>query len=115
MDALQEKASDKQRIYRLTQQVFKEFKLSLKAIRSDLKKEVSKTSSDIEIAYTDRGKFEAEIKFGGDVLIFTMHTNIFTFDNNHFIHSSEYVNKDPSRLDSRPLVGRGWRYTQDDR
>lgn len=97
LEALQEKASDKQRIYRLTQQVFKEFKLSLKAIRSDLKKEVSKTSSDIEIAYSDRGNFEAEIKFGGDVLIFTMHTNIFTFDNNHFIHNTDYVTNDPSR------------------
>lgn len=97
LDALRDKASNKQRIYRLTHQVFKEFKLSMKDIQHELKTEIRKTNKDIELTYHETGNFESEIKFSGDVLIFAMHTNVFTFDNNHFIHKNEYVAEDPSR------------------
>jgi len=97
LDALREKASNKQRIFRLTKQVFKEFKSSLKATQLSLKSEISKTNKDIGLIYSDNGNFESEIKFSGDVLIFSMHTNVFTFDPNHFIQKSNYVKEDPTR------------------
>lgn len=37
----------------------------------------------VRLEYRDRGKFEAELKFADDVLIFSLHTDIFEFDRDH--------------------------------
>ncbi|MDR0729327.1 MAG: hypothetical protein LBF19_04295 [Prevotellaceae bacterium] len=44
--------------------------------------------------YRDRGKFEAEIKVAGDILIFSMHSNIFQFDRGHLIWKTSYVQRE---------------------
>lgn len=43
------------------------------------------------------GKFEIDLKFGGDVLLFMMHTNVFQFPRNHEVMTTPYVKEDPSR------------------
>ena len=49
----------------------------------------------VRLEYRDRGKFEAEIKVAGDVLIFGMHSNVFQFDRNHPVWKTPYVQKGP--------------------
>jgi len=97
LQALQEKASTKQKIYRTTLKIFEDLKKTLKEIQADLNKEIKKVDKSVEISYEAKGTFEAEIKFSGDVLIFSMHTNVFTFNDDHFIHKTGYVEEDPSR------------------
>ena len=47
--------------------------------------------------YTDRGDFEFEIKFAGDILLFAMHTNVFEFSRDHEVMKSTYIRENPQR------------------
>lgn len=44
-----------------------------------------------------RGDFEFSLKFGGDTLLFLMHTNIFEIPRDHKIMKSKYIKSDASR------------------
>ncbi|MDP2890252.1 MAG: hypothetical protein Q8P34_14960, partial [Bacteroidota bacterium] len=41
--------------------------------------------------FQEKGPFEAEFKLGGDVLIFSMHSNVFVFNREHPIWKLEYI------------------------
>ncbi len=43
------------------------------------------------------GKFELDLKFGGDILLFLMHTNVFEFPRQHEVMRTSYVKEDSSR------------------
>jgi hypothetical protein len=47
--------------------------------------------------YRDRGPFEFELKFGSDILIFMMHTNIFEFSRDHEVMRTSYIKEDRLR------------------
>ncbi len=49
----------------------------------------------VRLEYRDRGKFEAELKFADDVLIFSLHTDIFQFDRDHPVWKNPYVKSNP--------------------
>lgn len=44
-----------------------------------------------------RGDFEFSLTFGGDTLLFLMHTNVFEIPRDHKIMKSKYIKSDPSR------------------
>ncbi len=44
-----------------------------------------------------RGDFEFSLKFGGDTLLFLLHTNIFEIPRDHKMMQSKYIKSDPSR------------------
>ena len=93
---LSDKAALKQDIYKITKGIFRQFQDVLQdfAIQIDGKLAARK---DIIIEYTEKNAFESQIIFAGDVLTFTMHTNIFNFDDSYFIHELPYVKDDPER------------------
>lgn len=91
---LKTKACTKQAVFRKAKEMFAIFKEVLKETAEELNDKISSVDSAVEIKYTDKGEFEAEIKFSGDVLIFNMHTNVFSFDPTHDIYKSSYVKKD---------------------
>jgi hypothetical protein len=91
------KASTKQDVFRLTQTIFRDLKLVLRAIESELGPRLSDDAPNVEVTYSDKGDFEAHLKFGGDTLVLMMHTNVFDFDEGHFINKSEYVKEDTLR------------------
>lgn len=97
LKALQEKSVTKQEVYQITSECFQQFKRLLIEVYEELKEEVQKIDTRIDISYRDAGEFEAEIKFSGDVLIFTMHSNVFNFDDSHSIHNNTYVKENPGR------------------
>jgi hypothetical protein len=45
----------------------------------------------------DVSDFELQLQFAGDVLVFSMHTNIFEFSRYHEVMSTNYVREDKSR------------------
>lgn len=49
----------------------------------------------VRLEYRDRGKFEAELKFADDVLVFSMHTDVFQFDSDHAIWKNDYAKQSP--------------------
>ncbi|MDP2424688.1 MAG: hypothetical protein U1C46_01985 [Bacteroidales bacterium] len=96
-DTLHTKSELKQNIYHITLQVFKQFReiaLQLSAEFNDYKKPFEQ---QIPFEFKDRGEFEFEIHFGGDILIFMMHTNIFEFSRHHEVMKTPYVQDDKER------------------
>ena len=94
---LENKASVKQQIFKTTSSVFNQFKIVLQEICLDMQSDFSKIDQNVEISYSDRGDFEAQLKFSGDVLVLSMHSNVFSFPPEHEINRLKYVQEDPSR------------------
>lgn len=97
VDALQSKACAKQGVYRTTHDVFLQFKQQLLQLQTYLSELFSRIDPSVAIEYRELGEFEAEMKFGGDILYFSMHTNVFTFEGTHEIHQLKYVQEDKLR------------------
>ncbi len=94
---LENKASVKQQIFKTTSSVFNQFKAVLQEICQDMQSDFSKIDQNVEISYSDRGDFEAQLKFSGDVLVLSMHSNVFSFPPEHEINKLKYVQEVPSR------------------
>ena len=94
---LKQKASTKQLVYRLTQSVFADFQKTLKQKAERIHKIVTSEDKNIEISYSSKGKFEAQIKFSGETLLFHMHSNVFDFPPNHSMHKTKYIKDDQLR------------------
>lgn len=94
---LEEKACVKQKIFKTTSEVFLRFKKVMEEIGRDMKADFENKEKLVEISYTDRGDFEAQLKFSGDVLIISRHSNVFAFPAEHEINQLDYVKEDPLR------------------
>ncbi len=94
VDLLKQKACTKQELYEMLQEIFKAFKIQLKEIAGYLESNIGAIDKRVSVEYEEKGGFEAHLKFSGDILLFTMHSNIFSFDENHQVHKSAYIEKD---------------------
>jgi hypothetical protein len=92
---LKEKACTKQKIYRITKNIFANFQDVLEEKANILNNEIP--DKDVEVSYEESGDFDAKLKFSGDTLLFHMHSNIFDFDSSHQIHKTSYVKEDKMR------------------
>jgi predicted acetyltransferase len=97
LNNLAAKASLKQEVYKKTQNSFKLLKEAAQTLAKEFKLELKKQKTNIQIIYVDRNEFEFELKFAGDVLIFTMHTNVFEFSRYHEVMRTHYVREDKDR------------------
>jgi len=98
-DKLSNKASLKSNVYQITNQVFKEFKAIIREVVDEFQQyqQEHENASNVIVQYRDRGAFEIELKFGGDVLIFMMHTNVFEFSRFHQVMKTSYIKEDIER------------------
>ncbi len=97
LKTLKEKSSMKQDVFANTNKVFKTMKSTAKKLAADFKSEVSAIDKRVIIEYKEKGEFEFELRVAGDLLIFSMHTNIFEFDKAHQVWKSSYVREDHTR------------------
>ncbi|MDR3245903.1 MAG: hypothetical protein LBT50_05660 [Prevotellaceae bacterium] len=95
---LKEKSAIKQLVYDNAFEMFAVLKDALHELINDINDEIFDTDRRIKLDYRDRGKFEAEAKIAEDILIFTMHSNVFEFDRDHLVWKTSYVQK--NRLNS---------------
>lgn len=95
-ELLHVKGSLKQDVYIKTKQVFHIFREVLQEYVEEINCGICK-DDDYSVAYKENGKFESEIKFAGDMLFFNMHTNVFGFPNEYFVHQLPYVQENPMR------------------
>jgi hypothetical protein len=85
----------KEQIYDATLDVFNQIKEILHELCNDINEVLPENHNRrVRLEYRDRGKFEAEIKVAGDVLIFSMHSNVFRFDRNHPVWTTPYVQQE---------------------
>lgn len=96
LEGLNKKALVKSVVFDTSCEIFNLLKEVLSEMSSDLS-DMLENESDrkIRVEYRDRGKFEAEFKFADDVLVFSLHTDVFQFDRDHAIWKNSYAKKEP--------------------
>lgn len=94
---LKEKACLKQVVFKNTIAVFQDFKTEAEKLTLELKEEMHEVDKDVVVDFINKGDYEFHIKFGGDILVFFMHTNVFDFDKSHPIWASSYTKEDELR------------------
>ncbi|HAP00386.1 MAG TPA: hypothetical protein DCQ93_00530 [Bacteroidetes bacterium] len=97
IQSLREKGQVINKVNRITSDVFLELKKLLRKTQSELAFELAKNEIKVDIQYSDKGQFEAEMRLNDELVIFAQHTNVFTFDSDHFIWRLPYVQEDPLR------------------
>jgi len=97
VEVVKNKASLKQKIYRNTLAGFLQFKENSKNVVENLVKEAANFDDGVSIVYQEKGVFEYQLKIGGDIILFHMHTNVFEFDKSHALWKTAYLKEDSSR------------------
>jgi hypothetical protein len=90
---LKEKSLLKQKVYDITLEWFSEVKEILKDLAKEVNTNLGPIDSRIKMEYTDRSNFDAQLKVAGDILLFSMHSNIFQFDREHPAWKTPYIQK----------------------
>jgi len=93
ISTLKEKSLLKQKVYDNTLHSFLTVKDILKGLSKELNVDLTGIDPRIRLEYTDRSNFDAQIKVAGDILLFSMHSNIFQFDREHPAWKTAYIQK----------------------
>lgn len=96
LNNLSEKSGMKQIVYDNTFATFNLIKEVLHEMATDYNNAFKGVDKRVKLEYHDRGKFEAEIRIAGDILVFSMHSNVFQFDRDHNIWKLSYVKDNPN-------------------
>ncbi len=94
-----EKSSMKQEVFQALQETFALFKTT----SGQMAKEYSATARNLKAEYDvpmemeEHGTFEFSLKFGGDILFFLMHSNIFEIPRDHNVMRSTYIKENKER------------------
>ncbi len=95
-ESVRNKSLLKQDVYRKTLESFELFKTLLRNLVIEYNQQF-KELNKVQFHLSESDEFRAELTFGGDVLIFMMHTNIFQFPRMHEVMKTQYINDDPVR------------------
>ena len=91
------KSALKQDVYQATKDTFELFREETRELIRLFKERSRLEGRDVAFEFTDRGDFEFEVKFAGDILLFMMHTNVFEFSRDHQVMKSPYIREDTRR------------------
>lgn len=98
-ETLIEKSTLKLDIYENTLDTLKLFKQVIDELTQEFKRASKTLNTHRHILFEShhKGEFGIEMKFGGDVLFFLMHTNVFEFSREHEVMRTTYVRDDKKR------------------
>lgn len=87
----------KQQVFTTTKEAFELFRHTAAELIDQFQKQAHTEGKEIMFEFKDHGDFEFEVRFGGDVLVFYMHSNVFEFSRDHQVMKSPYIHEDPRR------------------
>lgn len=96
-EEIRTKALLKQDVYKKTFSTFRLLKSVILEMVVEYNEKFNGNQTVVPFEFRDRSEFEIELKFGGDVLIFGMHTNIFEFSRMHEVMKTTYIRDDKDR------------------
>ena len=91
------KSELKQNVYQATKETFELFRKETRELIELFRDRCRAEGRQVAFEFTDRGDFEFEVKFAGDILLFMMHTNVLEFSRDHQVMKTPYVREDPKR------------------
>jgi hypothetical protein len=93
VDTLKVKSVLKQKVFDNTGAAFMMVKDILKNLAKEVNGNLTGIDPRIRMEYTDRSTFDAQLKVAADMLLFSMHSNIFQFDREHPAWKTAYIQK----------------------
>ena len=96
-DLVFSKSDLKQNVFHATRDTFRLFRETTRELISLFQEQCRIEGRQVAFEFTDRGDFEFEVKFAGDILLFMMHTNVFEFSRDHQVMKTPYVREDVRR------------------
>lgn len=97
LQVLKEKSSLKQDVYQKNIELFRNLREVAKELAKDIKPQAAAVDKRLIVEFSEKTEFEFELRVAGDILIFSMHTNVFEFEQSHQIWKSSYVREKESR------------------
>lgn len=97
LQVLKEKSSLKQDVFQTNIKLFKLLRDVAEEFARDLKPKAQSIDKRLIVEFKEKSEFEFELRVAGDVLIFSMHTNVFEFDASHPMWKTSYIREDESR------------------
>jgi len=94
---LSTKSVAKYEVYDHTQKTFNLIKGFTRDFALDMKKDLSGLKNEVLVDFKEKGNFEMEFKVAGDLVLATMHTNVFEFPRHHAVWQNSYVKDEPMR------------------
>lgn len=91
------KSELKQKVYKSTLEAFEEFRTATRQIIGEFQEKNQSEGRNVRFEFNNRGDFEFEVRFGGDVLLFMMHTNVFEFSRDHQVMKTPYIRENNDR------------------
>jgi len=91
---LQDKSVLKQVVHDNALAAFESIKNLLAALAREINSDIIDTDKRIRLVYKENGKFDVSIKVAGDILVFSMHSNVFEFNREHPVWKTPYLQKD---------------------
>jgi len=88
---LENKSTAKQVTYKNLVNAFNLLSKESKRIVQELKKKTKTSDEDVTVDFKLINEHEFHVKLAGDLLVFVLHTNVVTFDDEHPVMKSEYV------------------------
>ncbi len=92
-----EKSQLKQNVFHSTKEAFELFRETTRDLIHQFQEACHAEGKQVAFEFTDRGDFEFEVKFAGDILLFMMHTNVFEFSRDHQVMKSPYIRENTQR------------------
>ncbi len=94
-----EKSSMKQEVFGASRETFGLFKTISGQMAEEYAATAGKQKADsvVPLEMEEHGTFEFSLKFGGDILFFLMHSNIFEIPRDHNVMRSTYIKEDKDR------------------
>jgi len=96
-ESINNKGHLKQAVYRNTLDSIDLIKKVTSGLLKEYQQTYTKETQRTPFVKEDTGQFEMRVKFAGDILVFTMHTNIFEFSRYHEVMSTNYIREDKNR------------------
>ncbi|MBN1387528.1 MAG: hypothetical protein JW965_03730 [Bacteroidales bacterium] len=93
VETLQDKSVLKQNVYDHTEAAFEKIRNLLAALAREINGDIMDTDKRIRLVFKENGKFDVSIKVAGDILLFSMHSNVFEFDREHTVWKTPYIQK----------------------
>jgi hypothetical protein len=63
-------------------------------VEQEFNSELTDFNERVKLQFTDRGEFISQLRVAGDMLIYSLHSNIFQFDRNHKVWELPYLKDD---------------------
>ncbi|PVX51873.1 hypothetical protein C7377_0164 [Balneicella halophila] len=95
IDTLKSKATLKQKVFDTTLNTLKLIEEIISEIEQEYNELLDGEDNRIKVLHHKTGIYDLQLKLGSDILIFSMHTNVFQFNKENIIWKHSYMKNNP--------------------